>query len=54
MFTNTIERMRDLFMFIHLTNRTKFLVHIGSFIKRTNINKLSAEKFTSYSPNWPV
>ncbi|MFS7982559.1 hypothetical protein Hanom_Chr10g00964311 [Helianthus anomalus] len=27
-FTNTIERTRPLFMFIHLTNRTKFLVRV--------------------------
>ncbi|KAJ0802896.1 hypothetical protein HanPI659440_Chr03g0134041 [Helianthus annuus] len=38
-------------MFVHLTNRTKFLVHVRSFIKRTNINKLSAERFTNCSLN---
>ncbi|MFS8022784.1 hypothetical protein Hanom_Chr16g01443531 [Helianthus anomalus] len=38
-------------MFIHLTNRTKFLVHVRSFIKRTNINELPAERFTNYSLN---
>ncbi|KAJ0819382.1 hypothetical protein HanPSC8_Chr16g0695451 [Helianthus annuus] len=32
-FTNTIERTRPLFMFVHLINRTKFLVHVRSFIK---------------------
>ncbi|MFS7981267.1 hypothetical protein Hanom_Chr10g00948951 [Helianthus anomalus] len=36
-FTNTIERTRPMFMFVHLTNRTKFPVHVHSFIKRTNI-----------------
>ncbi|MFS8031463.1 hypothetical protein Hanom_Chr17g01546211 [Helianthus anomalus] len=51
MFTNTIERTRPLFMFVHLTNRTKFLVHVRSFIKRTNINKLPAERFTNCSLN---
>ncbi|MFS7961419.1 hypothetical protein Hanom_Chr08g00714791 [Helianthus anomalus] len=47
-------------MFVHLTNRTKFLVHVRSFIKRTNINELPAEQFTNcslnvrfvYSPNY--
>ncbi|MFS8014163.1 hypothetical protein Hanom_Chr15g01341381 [Helianthus anomalus] len=38
-------------MFVHLTNRTKFLVHVRSFIKRTNINELSAERFTNCSLN---
>ncbi|MFS8003668.1 hypothetical protein Hanom_Chr13g01216571 [Helianthus anomalus] len=34
-------------MFVHLTNRTKFLVHVRSFIKRTDINELPAERFTN-------
>ncbi|KAJ0548434.1 hypothetical protein HanIR_Chr08g0383751 [Helianthus annuus] len=34
-------------MFVHLTNRTKFLVHVCSFIKRTNIKELLAERFTN-------
>ncbi|MFS7908662.1 hypothetical protein Hanom_Chr01g00085781 [Helianthus anomalus] len=38
-------------MFVHLTNRTKFLVHVRSFIKRTNINELPVEQFTNYSLN---
>ncbi|MFS8022074.1 hypothetical protein Hanom_Chr16g01435231 [Helianthus anomalus] len=38
-------------MFVHLTNRTKFLVHVRSFIKRTNINELPAERFTNCSLN---
>ncbi|KAJ0535135.1 hypothetical protein HanIR_Chr09g0427431 [Helianthus annuus] len=50
-FTNTIKRTRPLFMFVHLTNRTKFLVHVRSFIKRTNINELPAERFTKCSLN---
>ncbi|MFS7949991.1 hypothetical protein Hanom_Chr06g00578101 [Helianthus anomalus] len=50
-FTNTIERTRPLFMFVHLTNRTEFLVHVHSFIKRTNINELPAERFTNCSLN---
>ncbi|KAJ0589836.1 hypothetical protein HanIR_Chr04g0190701 [Helianthus annuus] len=48
---NTIERTRPLFMFVHLTNRMKFLVHVRSFIKRTNINELPAERFTNCSLN---
>ncbi|MFS7930077.1 hypothetical protein Hanom_Chr04g00339891 [Helianthus anomalus] len=51
MFTNAIERARQLFMFVHLTNRTKFLVHLCSLTKRTNVNKLPAEQFTNYSLN---
>ncbi|MFS7998526.1 hypothetical protein Hanom_Chr12g01154921 [Helianthus anomalus] len=50
-FTNTIERTRHLFMFIHLTNRTKFLVRVRSFIKQTNVNELPTERFTNCSLN---
>ncbi|KAF5766535.1 hypothetical protein HanXRQr2_Chr15g0716461 [Helianthus annuus] len=50
-FMNTIERTRPLFMFVHLTNRTKFLVRVRSFLKRTNINELPAERFTNCSLN---
>ncbi|MFS7961310.1 hypothetical protein Hanom_Chr08g00713481 [Helianthus anomalus] len=50
-FTNTVERTRPLFMFVHLINRTEFLVHIRSFITRTNINELPAERFTNCSLN---
>ncbi|MFS7912830.1 hypothetical protein Hanom_Chr02g00134471 [Helianthus anomalus] len=50
-FTNTIERTRPMFMFVHLTNRTNFLVHVRSFIKRTNINELLAERFMNCSLN---
>ncbi|MFS7935301.1 hypothetical protein Hanom_Chr05g00401871 [Helianthus anomalus] len=50
-FTNTIERTRPLFMFVHLTNRTKFLVRVSLFIKRTNVNELPAELFTNCSLN---
>ncbi|MFS7930141.1 hypothetical protein Hanom_Chr04g00340661 [Helianthus anomalus] len=49
MFTNAIERTRQLFLFVHLTNRTKFLVHVRSLTKRTNVNKLPAERFTERS-----
>ncbi|MFS7932893.1 hypothetical protein Hanom_Chr04g00373281 [Helianthus anomalus] len=49
MFTNTIERTRHLFIFVYLTNRTKFLVRVHSFIKRTNVNELPAERFTNGS-----
>ncbi|MFS7966180.1 hypothetical protein Hanom_Chr09g00770811 [Helianthus anomalus] len=38
-------------MFVHLNKRTKFLVHVHSFIKRTNINELLAERFTNCSLN---
>ncbi|MFS7927415.1 hypothetical protein Hanom_Chr04g00308801 [Helianthus anomalus] len=38
-------------MFVHLTNRTEFLVHVRPFIKRTNINELPAERFTNWSLN---
>ncbi|MFS8026022.1 hypothetical protein Hanom_Chr16g01482051 [Helianthus anomalus] len=38
-------------MFVHLTNQTEFLVHVRSFIKRTNINELPAERFTNCSLN---
>ncbi|MFS7890301.1 putative SecY/SEC61-alpha family, SecY domain superfamily protein [Helianthus anomalus] len=53
------ERMRSLFMFVHLTRRTKFLVRARSFIrtefliyassviKRTNINELPVKWFTN-------
>ncbi|MFS7980675.1 hypothetical protein Hanom_Chr10g00942091 [Helianthus anomalus] len=50
-FTNTINRTRPLFMFVHLTNRTKFRVHARSFIKRTDINELLTERFTNCSLN---
>ncbi|MFS8008379.1 hypothetical protein Hanom_Chr14g01272071 [Helianthus anomalus] len=40
--TNTLpninERPRTLFMLFHLTKQTEFLVHVHSFIKRTNTN----------------
>ncbi|MFS7966370.1 hypothetical protein Hanom_Chr09g00772941 [Helianthus anomalus] len=50
-FTNAIERTRHLLMFVHLTNRTKFLVHVRSLIKRTNINEFPAERFMNCSRN---
>ncbi|MFS7975759.1 hypothetical protein Hanom_Chr10g00884491 [Helianthus anomalus] len=43
MLTYTIKRTRHMFMFARVTNRTKLLVYVRSFIKRTNVNKLSAE-----------
>ncbi|MFS8001433.1 hypothetical protein Hanom_Chr13g01190341 [Helianthus anomalus] len=43
--------MRPLFIFVHLTKRTKFLVRVRSFIKRMNTNKLPAERFTNSSLN---
>ncbi|MFS7963456.1 hypothetical protein Hanom_Chr08g00738281 [Helianthus anomalus] len=50
-FTNAIERTRHLFVFVHLTNRTKFFVHVCLLIKRTNVNELLAERFTNCSLN---
>ncbi|MFS7966141.1 hypothetical protein Hanom_Chr09g00770381 [Helianthus anomalus] len=38
-------------MFVHLTKRTKFLVRVRLFNKRTNTNELPAERFTNCSPN---
>ncbi|KAJ0790995.1 putative protein kinase RLK-Pelle-RLCK-VIIa-2 family [Helianthus annuus] len=46
-FTNAIERTRQLFVFVHLTNQTEFLVHVRSLTKRTNVNKLPTERFTN-------
>ncbi|MFS8032919.1 hypothetical protein Hanom_Chr17g01563381 [Helianthus anomalus] len=43
--------MRLLFMFVHLTKRMKFLVHVHLFNKRTNTNELPAKQFTDFSPN---
>ncbi|MFS7931065.1 hypothetical protein Hanom_Chr04g00351711 [Helianthus anomalus] len=48
-FMNTIERTRHLFVFMHLINRTKFLVHVRSFIKRANVNVFPVERFTKCS-----
>ncbi|MFS8001429.1 hypothetical protein Hanom_Chr13g01190301 [Helianthus anomalus] len=36
-------------MFVHLTKRTNFFVHVRSFIKRTNTNELPAERFVNCS-----
>ncbi|MFS7921450.1 hypothetical protein Hanom_Chr03g00236891 [Helianthus anomalus] len=57
---NAIERPRQLFVFIHLTNPTEFLVHVRSLTKETNVNELLAERFTNcllnvrlvYSPDY--
>ncbi|MFS8016983.1 hypothetical protein Hanom_Chr15g01374911 [Helianthus anomalus] len=38
-------------MFVHLTKRTKFLVCVCSFIKRTNTNELPSKRFTNCSLN---
>ncbi|MFS7949540.1 hypothetical protein Hanom_Chr06g00572801 [Helianthus anomalus] len=50
-FTTAIERTRRMFVFIHLTNRTKFLVHIRSLIRRTNVNELPTKSFMNCSVN---
>ncbi|MFS7990705.1 hypothetical protein Hanom_Chr11g01062061 [Helianthus anomalus] len=36
-------------MFVHLTKRTEFLVHVHLFNKRANTNELPAERFTNCS-----
>ncbi|MFS8014160.1 hypothetical protein Hanom_Chr15g01341341 [Helianthus anomalus] len=41
---NINERMWALFMSVHLTKRTKFLVSVRSFIKGTNTNEPPAER----------
>ncbi|MFS7895462.1 hypothetical protein Hanom_Chr00s002877g01706581 [Helianthus anomalus] len=38
-------------MFVHLIKRTKFLVDVRLFNKRTNTNELLAEQFTNCSMN---
>ncbi|KAJ0888856.1 hypothetical protein HanRHA438_Chr09g0406651 [Helianthus annuus] len=38
-------------MFVYLTKRTNFLVHVRLFNKRKNTNELPAEQFTNCSPN---
>ncbi|MFS7996484.1 hypothetical protein Hanom_Chr12g01130511 [Helianthus anomalus] len=48
---NLNERTRPLFMFVHLTKQTKFIVRVRLFNERTNTNKLPAERFTNYSLN---
>ncbi|MFS7958236.1 hypothetical protein Hanom_Chr07g00675841 [Helianthus anomalus] len=51
-FTNTTERTRSLFMFVHLANRTKFFVHVRSFIKRTNFPSIgSGIVYMNFYPN---
>ncbi|KAF5817924.1 hypothetical protein HanXRQr2_Chr02g0058711 [Helianthus annuus] len=59
-FTNINERTQPLFMFVHLTLQKKFFVRVRSYIKRTNINELPAERFMNcnvafvYSPGYNV
>ncbi|MFS8027271.1 hypothetical protein Hanom_Chr16g01496721 [Helianthus anomalus] len=38
-------------MFVHLTKRKKFLVHVYLFNKRKNTNKLLTKQFTNCSSN---
>ncbi|KAF5814276.1 hypothetical protein HanXRQr2_Chr03g0109221 [Helianthus annuus] len=38
-------------LFVHLVNRTKYLVRVRSFAKRTNIHELPVERFTNCSLN---
>ncbi|MFS7913970.1 hypothetical protein Hanom_Chr02g00147961 [Helianthus anomalus] len=56
--TNTLSnvhehkrRTRPLFMFVHLTKRTRFFVGVRLSNKRTNTNELPAERFTNCSPS---
>ncbi|KAJ0499986.1 putative MFS transporter superfamily [Helianthus annuus] len=42
-FTNINERTRPLFMFVHLTKRTKFLIRVRLFNKQTDTDELPAE-----------
>ncbi|MFS7982113.1 hypothetical protein Hanom_Chr10g00958901 [Helianthus anomalus] len=49
-FTNINERTHPLFIFVHLTKRTKFLVCVRLFYKQTNTNELPAEQFTNCLP----
>ncbi|MFS7924246.1 hypothetical protein Hanom_Chr03g00270331 [Helianthus anomalus] len=44
-FTNIDERTQPMFMFVHLTKRTKFLVRVRLFIKQTNTNGFPAAQF---------
>ncbi|MFS7902042.1 hypothetical protein Hanom_Chr01g00006621 [Helianthus anomalus] len=48
-FTNVVERTRHLFVFVHLVNRTEYLVRVHSLTKRTNINELPTEQFRTFS-----
>ncbi|MFS8020555.1 hypothetical protein Hanom_Chr16g01416911 [Helianthus anomalus] len=38
-------------MFVHLTKRTKYLVHVGLFNKRTNTSEHSTKRFKNCSFN---
>ncbi|MFS7941957.1 hypothetical protein Hanom_Chr06g00482431 [Helianthus anomalus] len=49
--TNINERTRPMFMFVRLTKRTKYIVRVRLFNKRTDTNELPAERFTNCSPN---
>ncbi|MFS8027919.1 hypothetical protein Hanom_Chr16g01504401 [Helianthus anomalus] len=52
-FPNIIKRTRPLLMFVHLTKRTKFLVRVCSFIKRTScqtVHELFAERSVNLQP----
>ncbi|MFS7934732.1 hypothetical protein Hanom_Chr05g00395171 [Helianthus anomalus] len=51
MFMNIVAQTRHLFMFVHLTNRTEFLVHVPSLIKRTHVNEFPVKRFTNCSLN---
>ncbi|MFS7933837.1 hypothetical protein Hanom_Chr04g00384491 [Helianthus anomalus] len=50
-FRSINEQTRPIFMFVHLNKRTKFLVCVRLFNKRTNTNELPAGRFTNCSPN---
>ncbi|MFS7949696.1 hypothetical protein Hanom_Chr06g00574601 [Helianthus anomalus] len=47
-FTNGVRtQTRHMFVFVHLTNRTKFLIHVCSLTIRTNVNELPVKQFTN-------
>ncbi|MFS7916423.1 hypothetical protein Hanom_Chr02g00176951 [Helianthus anomalus] len=48
---NAIERTRQLFVFVHLTNQMEFLIHVRSLTKQTNVNELPAKRFMNCSLN---
>ncbi|MFS7983559.1 hypothetical protein Hanom_Chr11g00975871 [Helianthus anomalus] len=55
MLPNINERTRPLSMFVHLTKRTKFLVRVSLFNKRTfsrTVHKLLVERLVRLQPSF--
>ncbi|MFS8000140.1 hypothetical protein Hanom_Chr12g01174861 [Helianthus anomalus] len=50
-FMSINEQTQPLLLFICLSYGSKFLVHVCSFIKQTNINELPVKQFTNCSLN---